>query len=323
MPRDERKEIGIVTGSAAPELTDDGRALASALRERGFAVEPVVWDDPSATWDRYDCLVVRSCWEYDAAVAQFRNWLDAVEASDVHVFNAPDVLRWNVHKSYLRDLEQAGVPVTPTEFVDRGSNADLEAILERTGWTDVVVKPAVGTSSDGVWRARTPIEPAAVSRFRDQRAETDLLVQQFVPEIARGERSFVFFGGEFSHAYRCVPAADDFRAHPEYGGSVEPDDPPRRLVEQAETALATAGSACSRDASEFVYARVDGVERSGGFELMELEVIEPYLGLATSERGVERFADAIVAALRRRTTTSSTGTTTSSTGTTNSSTEVS
>ncbi|WP_255192539.1 hypothetical protein [Natronobeatus ordinarius] len=44
------------------------------------------------------------------------------------------------------------------------------------------------------------------------------------------------------------------------------------------------------------YARVDGLERGGAFELMELELIEPYLGLVRSG-AVERFADEIEAAL--------------------------
>jgi glutathione synthase/RimK-type ligase-like ATP-grasp enzyme len=293
---------GLVTGEAAPDLTTDGQRLQEALRERGHTVDPVRWDEQSVNWARYDCLIVRSCWEYYTNREAFRDWIDTVDECEVIVINAPDLLRWNMHKYYLVDLEHEGVSVIPTEYVDEGSDVGLGAILERAGWTDAVVKPTVGTSSHAVWRVTTPVEPAAATRFRDLVSESDVLVQQFVPEVAQGELSFVFFGGEFSHAYRSFPATDDFRAHPNFGGSVEPEDPPEPLVDQAREVVSAASNVLSLDAAAFVYARVDGVERAGEFELMELELIEPYLGLSMSEGSVERFGEAVVTALRRRTT---------------------
>ncbi|MFB6071160.1 MAG: RimK family alpha-L-glutamate ligase [Halanaeroarchaeum sp.] len=294
---------GIVTGERAPELAEDGRRLLAALRERGHTADPVRWDDQSVNWGQFDCLIVRSCWHYYTASEAFRDWIDGVDRSGIHVLNEPDVLRWNVHKYYLRDLERAAVPVIPTEFVDRGSNADLGTVLERNGWTEAVVKPAVGTSSHDVWRVTRPVDASAATRFHDRLSETDVLVQEFAPEVAQGELSFVFFGGEFSHAYRSIPATDDFRAHPNFGGSVEPEDPPETLVDQASEATSTASSVLSRDETAFVYARVDGLERGGEFELMELELIEPHLGLSTSEGAVDRFVEATETALRRRTST--------------------
>jgi len=302
MRSDEGTRTGIVTGEGAPRLTKDGQRLLAALQEREHTVDPVRWDDSSVNWEQYDCLIIRSCWQYYTDREAFRNWIDTVNQYDVHVVNASDILRWNMHKYYLRDLERADVPVIPTEYVDQGSNVDLGTVLERTGWTDVVVKPAVGTSSHDVWRATTPEEPAAATRFRDQLSETDVLVQQFIPAVTQGELSFVFFRGEFNHAYRSFPATDGFRAHPNFGGSVEPDDPPETLVDQASKVVSTASSVLSLDAKEFVYARVDGVERTGEFELMELELIEPYLGLTMSEGTVDRFVEAIQTALCRRTT---------------------
>jgi glutathione synthase/RimK-type ligase-like ATP-grasp enzyme len=300
MRSDEATRTGIVTGDGAPDLTKDGQRLQAAFREQGHTVDPVRWDDPSVDWKRYDCLIIRSCWEYYADRGAFRDWIDTVDRDGVYVLNAPDVLRWNMHKYYLRDLERADIPVIPTEHVDQGSDVGLGAVLERAGWMDAVVKPAVGTTSHDVWRVTTPVEPAAARRFRDQLLETDVLIQQFVPEVAQGELSFVFFGGAFSHAFRSFPATDDFRAHPNLGGSVEPEDPAEAILNEASEVLSTVSSILSLDTTEFVYARVDGVDRAGTFELMELELIEPYLGLSMSEGSVDRFVEAIGVALRRR-----------------------
>ena len=59
------------------------------------------------------------------------------------------------------------------------------------------------------------------------------------------------------------------------------------LVEQARRAL-------SHAAAPLLYARVDGIERDGRFVLMELEINEPFLYIASSVAAAERFADAIV-----------------------------
>jgi len=291
--------VGVVTGEATPDLTDDGRALAAALRDRGAAVDPVVWTDDSVDWTAYDAAVVRSCWEYHTDPAAFRAWLDRVERAGVAVRNPPEAIRWNAHKFYLRDLADRGVSTPETAWIERGSDADLGGVLDDRGWTEAVVKPAVGTSSAGVWRTTRGDAASQQERFADALADGDLLVQAFAPEIADGERSFVCFGGEFAYATNCVPTADDFRAHPNYGATPEPYDPVDSLVSQAERVLDAAADALGRDPADFAYARVDGVERDGDFLLLELELIEPYLSLDAGDRAVDTFADAIEAALGR------------------------
>jgi len=42
-----------------------------------------------------------------------------------------------------------------------------------------------------------------------------------------------------------------------------------------------------------LYARIDGVERDGRFELMEVEVIEPYLFFPGSPGAIDRFVAAV------------------------------
>src|SRR5690606_38821279 len=86
---------------------------------------------------------------YDA----FVDWLVAT-ALTTPVHNPLPVLRWNSHKRYLHDLERAGLPVVPTEFVNRG--ADLTPLPERCaqlGWSDIVIKPAISGGSFATWRS--------------------------------------------------------------------------------------------------------------------------------------------------------------------------
>ena len=294
--------IGIVTGETAPNLTEDGRALQTELRNRGLSAEPVLWTDSTVEWDTFDAVLVRSCWEYHTQLDSFENWLDRVESSDVVLLNSADTIRWNHHKFYLRDLEQRGVSILPTAWIERSTEIDLRTVLEYNGWQEVVVKPAVGTSSAGIWRTSHDEARNHQQRFEDLVSSSDVLVQQFAPEIDDGERSLVFFEGSFSHATRQLPAPDDFRAHPNYGGSSEPYEPPREIVEQAAAVLEAAGEELGVNPINFPYARVDGIERGSEFLLMELELIEPYLSLDAGKDAVIAFADAIEASLARHAT---------------------
>lgn len=292
--------LAVVTGESAPDLTEDGRALRSALEERGFAVRPAVWTDSGVDWGEFDAALFRSCFDYYTDPPRFRAVLSALESAGVAALNPLPVVRWNLHKFYLRDLEEAGVPVLPTTYVEADADRSLARILDEEGWDEAVVKPAIGTSSEGVWR--TDAEDAADDRERFEAAlgDGDLLVQEFAPEISDGERSLTFFAGEFAYAKAVHPAEGEFRTHPNYGGTAELHDPPGTVVEGAREALATGAEVVGVDPSDLPYARVDGVVRDGEFRLMELELIEPYLGLQ-SAGAVEGFADVVASAVRRRT----------------------
>jgi glutathione synthase/RimK-type ligase-like ATP-grasp enzyme len=163
-------------------------------------------------------------------------------------------------------------------------------VRRATGWTDLIVKPAVSATA---WRLHR------VSAERDDWPEdlaatlaTDLyLVQPFITAIAEGEWSMVFFDGGFSHAVLKRPRADDFRVQEEYGGRAEVSTPPWGLVVQAQHMLDVLPE-------RPLYARVDGVETAAGFLLFELELLEPVLFFATDGAAAERFAEALEARLR-------------------------
>ena len=70
--------LGIVTGERVPRLTEDGQAVGSELRNRGWSVEPVVWTDEDIDWTNFDVALVRSCWEYHTRPDAFRKWLKRV-----------------------------------------------------------------------------------------------------------------------------------------------------------------------------------------------------------------------------------------------------
>jgi glutathione synthase/RimK-type ligase-like ATP-grasp enzyme len=283
------ESFAFVTYAKAPELTADDRVAADELRSRGVEVFAAAWDDPNVAWDEFDVVVLRSCWNYHLHAARFLEWVGRLAGAGVPVVNRPDVVRWNFEKTYLRDLAQRGVPVVPTVWLDRGDDADLAAILERERWPRAVVKPTVSLSAYRTWITSPGRAEADGEAVRELLARGGVMVQPFVDEVVtEGEWSFVFFGGEYSHAVLKRPAAGDFRVQSDFGGAKTLARPEARLVAAARAALDAAGG-------PLPYARVDAVESGGGLLLMELELIDPELFFSKDPGAAERFARALAA----------------------------
>ena len=235
-----------------------------------------VWSDPGVDWEAFDAVVVRSTWDYFDHPDAFRAWVERVGPT-VPFFNPPDVVLWNAHKAYLRDLGERGVPVVDTVWVAAGERAEVP-------FAEAVVKPAVSGGSQGLRRMRGG---EAVD------AQEDTLVQPLLASIAdEGELSLLYAGGELSHTVRKVPARGDIRSQPEFGSDVRLEPAPGEAVETAGLVLDAIGR-------ELPYARVDLVRAADGtLRLIELEVIEPQLYLRWDPASPARFAGALAAAAR-------------------------
>ena len=283
--------VALVTCSSIRELTDDDRSLLIELWNLGIEAEPAVWDDPSVDWGSFDAAVIRSTWDYHLSPAAFFAWLARLEALGTRLWNPASVVRANIDKSYLRELAAAGVLVVPTIWVPRGEQGgrtDLDQVLAARGWTDAVVKPVI---SAGAFRTRRVKlgGPGGQAALDDALAHSDAMVQPFLPEImVEGEWSFVFLGGEFSHAVLKTPHAGDFRVQEDHGGRAERREPPPGLVVQARDALIAGPQSC-------LYARVDGVRRGAELVIIEVELIEPSLYLLHSPVAARKLAEAIKA----------------------------
>jgi len=282
--------LGIITGESAPQLTDDGQAVRQQLEQQGITVDPLLWTDRSVDWASYDAVLFRSCWEYHTDPDQFRTLLAELSTADVAVSNPTTAIEWNMHKSYLLDLAAAGISTPSTVVVAAGDETSLESVMDQQGWTQAVIKPAIGASSTGVWRSSHQESTAHSDRFRTALQSGDLLVQEYLPEISAGERSAVFMRGEYSHAWNDVPEADDFSAFDETDLAYEPTATIRK---QARSVVETACERIGCQPARLPYARVDYIEREGSLVVLELELIEPYLGLERSKAGVDRFVSAV------------------------------
>lgn len=281
-------DVALVTYRELPDLNPDDHPLRAELRSRGARVHAVRWDEAAVDWRGYNVVVLRSSWDYHRRTAEFKDWLAAQERAGTRLWNPAAVVRWNLDKSYLRDLGQAGVTVPDTLFIEPGRAPDLPALVASRPWPRAVVKPRISLSAHDTWitdRDRAPLDQERFARLVEVRGA---MVQEFVPEVTRsGELSLVYIAGQFSHAVCKRAGPYDFRVQHQYGGSAGPVTASRAVQQGAEHALAQVPG-------PWLYARVDGVERGERLMVMELEVIEPELFLVWSRDAVRRLAQEIL-----------------------------
>jgi hypothetical protein len=281
-------DVTIAAHSAMPGGATDDRLLVEGLAAAGAKGRISVWSDSDVDWSLSERTVIRSTWDYHLQPGAWFEWL-ASTPRVTRLINDAGVLRWNSDKRYLLDLARAGVAIVPTEVVTRGSVVDLAAMCAGRGWQDVVVKPAIGASAKGAERfAGAAIESGDGSGQRHLEAllaRGDALVQPFQAAVQdERERSLVYVGGVFSHAFTKPPflrgTGDGL------GETLHDASAPERAL--ADRALGAAPGPT-------IYARVDLVPTPDGPRLMELELIEPDLGLRLHPPSVQALVAAILA----------------------------
>lgn len=278
-------DVAIVTHQALPLGAPDDRLLASSLVAKGLRVGFSPWDSPDVDWGLAPQTVVRSCWDYHLRPASWRSWIDRVSAR-TRLHNDARLLHWNTDKAYLLALSRHGINCVPTILLDEQSVGDLPAILQSRGWTEIVVKPTVSASARGARRFSVDAELGLANGHASELAASGgVLVQPYVREIETDlERSLVFIGGVFSHAYTKPGFSADALGTTAIAGH-SPSRPEARTAAAALEALPLRP----------VYARVDLVPSRVGPLVMEVELIEPDLGLRLHEPAVQQLADVIAA----------------------------
>ena len=282
-------DVAVLTWSGLPELDAFDYPLLPALTRLGLDARIVVWDDPAVDWRAIRAAVVRYTWDSHLRRDAFVTWADRV-AGLTRLYNPAEVLRWNTHKRYLRELEAKGVPVTPTVWVERGGALDVDALARERGWDAVVLKPAVSASALKTYVFPRADARTATARVAELAAEGEVMVQPYLTAFeTEGERSYIFFDGAFSHAVHRPPTLQSApRGFAEPRGFTPEDREELRL---AESVLEAVGR-------PLLYARVDvATDNAGRSRLQEVELTEPRLFLSLDAGAPDRLARAIAAKL--------------------------
>lgn len=278
-----KKEERLSQGVANDEDTE----LIHFLRNKDLPVVPTIWNDETVDWGSFDVAVIKSPWDYHNHLTEFWSWLDRLEKLGVKVLNPAEIIKWNSDKHYLKDIAQKGLPVIPSGYIEKGGRFDTD-FFDHFNTDKLVIKPCVSAGAQNTMTISKSNVTERLEEVNNLLKEQDFIVQPFVEEIKNGEWSFLFFNGNYSHCVLKTPKQGDFRVQHYHGGSISYPTPDPLHIEQAGAYLKSLPQAT-------LYARVDGILINDSFQLMELELIEPYLFLNGDQRVLENYYQALIA----------------------------
>ncbi|WP_251358636.1 RimK family alpha-L-glutamate ligase [Kangiella sp. TOML190] len=268
-------KIAIASCFNLPEWEQDDQPFFAQLAADQIEYQVLAWDS-DVDWSQFDACLLRTTWDYQERFEEFINWIDKV-STQTRLLNNQAVVLWNSHKKYLKDLEDAGITIAPTEWLWRGQTYNIGHLMAMRGWDQGFIKPLVGAnareclpfdnSSKGLQKAQQHLERLV--------ATEDLVLQPYLASVETfGETSGIFFDHEFSHGTRKVPVKGDFRVQDDYGAK----DYPYQLSPAEKALAAKAMEYVSERFGRLLYARIDFLhDQEGTPYLNEMELIEPSL----------------------------------------------
>ena len=268
------------------ELFEEDNLLIRGFEAQGFRASPVVWSNPNIDWNQFDIALIRSTWDYLDASEHFLNVLSKIEASSCKLFNPLSVVRWNMDKHYLLELEKQGAQIIPTFMASHVELAVLHKLFVENQWETVILKPAIGLAASNTCRISLDKLEKTLTELGTSQPSSEYLIQPFIETITtEGEWSFIYFNRQLSHVLLKKPAPHDYRVQGIYGGTIQTAEPQSDDLLKAEAVL-------DRLPLDILYARLDFVRVDDHLSVMEIELIEPIFSFNLVPESIGRLVNA-------------------------------
>lgn len=280
------KKVAFLSMDSLKNFYTYDKLLFEPLKTLGWIAEEISWRNEKVNWSDFEAVIVRSTWDYQNDLEKFKIVLEKINSVS-HLENDLELMRWNMNKNYLFDLEQKGVRIVETIWEKKFNSETALKYFEKLNTDEIIIKPNISANADNTFRLTKEKLYDNISELEKIFEAKEFMVQPFLNNIVdEGEYSLFFFNGGFSHSVLKKPKEKDFRVQEEHGGDIQPITAPAEIVLVAENII-------KKLFTIPLYGRVDLVRtKNNEFALMELELIEPSLYLNKDEKSPFRFAKA-------------------------------
>jgi len=287
-------KIGFLSTAEKPDMMPYDLQAKEMLKESNVDVEIIFWEnyneDNAHQLAAYDLVVMRTCWNYYKNIPEFLKFLDLLEQSGANMYNPVNLIKWNIDKKYLLELQSEGFGIIPTLFVFDDEEGTFEKAVAK-GWKQIVLKPMISAGSYNTF----VIDADDAERFMELKNKYFInrpyLLQEFLPEIALGEVSTLHFADGYGYSVTKVPKAGDYRVQFQSGGVYH--------IEEVNPEIEKISARISEKLGHStLYRRLDGIWRNDRFLIMELELIEPDLYLNLSSEALNHWVENLVSLVK-------------------------
>jgi glutathione synthase/RimK-type ligase-like ATP-grasp enzyme len=211
----------------------------------------------------FDVFIVKSVWGYHKDIEGFLGLVGDIERSGKKLVNELSVLKRNLSKAeQSRFLARHRILMPKTRV-----SGDYSEFLKAKGDfpEGFVLKLAISAGSENIFIADKG-SMSGVRQYFNQNTGKEILLQEYFPEVLRGEISVIVVAGKVLYGV--------LRLNKMFNGGkyeIRQITIPRGARETAQKIIS------SREYAGAVYLRVDMVVRHGEFYVLEVEAIEPAL----------------------------------------------
>ena len=205
----------------ACEMTDvrwqQGEAVSAQVREIRLTGDPTTWFSETGTGraalKNFDAVVMRKDPPFDSEYFYATHLLGQAEREGAKVFNSPAALRDHPEKLAIMEFPQFIAPTLVTR-----SEADIREFHAKHG--DIILKPLDGMGGMGIFKVGADgLNLGAIIETLNQGGAQTVMVQKFLPGIAKGDKRVLLIGGKpVPFCLARIPQGGEVRGNLAAGG---------------------------------------------------------------------------------------------------------
>ncbi len=263
------KHIAIVSCFKYANKINEDIELQYYLYKNNISSDIVSWN--SIDLNKYDALIIRSIWDFQENLDEFKKWLDKV---NIPIFNDKDLIINNIDKeSQYKLMDKYNIKHIETVFTDNKANIEKIWNDNFKDYDKLVVKPSISESGKNTYILnKDNINNIDLSNFKSK-----IMIEPFIPSIKDGEYSLIYFNHKLSHTVLRHPGILDSNTE------VKEIEPIQELID--------IGSKIESidEYKNYLYLRLDFVKYNNEYLLLETELIDPMLFISKCENKKEIY----------------------------------
>lgn len=251
--------------------------IRDVYRNKGFSCEIVTLKNIVKISKPFDVVILKSIWGYHLHYREFLKQISMLKKKNIKLINAYDYIFWNIDKyKYLHELKHMNtVPTKLLSFKDTKKASEIRNIIvqiNKTLNTDtLVIKPCISESGYLTFKYDKTKDNKAIIALLQQNKQLNFIAQPYRPDILTGELSVVIINGIPLYGVKRFPGIFSEKLDPVYIRFISL---PRVIKKEIDTLkvfflkkFGVPPNIC----------RVDFLKLSTGYEILEVELIDPDL----------------------------------------------
>lgn len=251
--------------------------IRDAYKNKGFFCEIVTLKNIIRISKPFDVVILKSIWGYHLHYQEFLKQVSMLRKKNIKLINDYDFIFWNIDKyKYLYELKHMNVvPTTILSFKNTKKVSEIKNIIlqiNKTLNTDtLVIKPCISESGYLTFKYDKTKDNKAIIALLQKNKQLNFIAQPYRPDILIGELSVVIINGISLYGIRRSPGIFSKKKDIEY---INQRKIPKQIIDQVKLLH---NFFVDKFKSLPKICRVDFVKHGLGYELMEIELIDPDL----------------------------------------------